>query len=192
MQYRMSGKRIGMQSAIFAASLVLCLTAASHAVYDVPDNCRTGSGTYSGELTGVFSYKTCIKDGVEVLDLKFEGDFAHEAVYPETPAIVFSRRAPSDTGEINIQSGAGRRSVTITSQFGACGITGTWQLKSGNTVAFSGSFSATGTGPGQYCVISDNPGSAIGGLCGLFGSGLMLTAAPLVALGALSRIVRRR
>lgn len=167
------------------AALLLAIELASpaKAVFDVPDACRAGSGTYNGELAGNFHYRTCVRNGIETLDLKFEGAFAHEHDYPNTPAIIFAERIPSDNGIIMI-TGNGRRDAVIVAQIGSCGISGSWTLTD-NDVEYSGTFNANGSGPGSPCTSSSFPNAspATGGLCGATGSASLAATLGLCLVG---------
>lgn len=165
---------------------LVLLASPALAAFDVPDSCRAGRGTYNGQLTGEASYSTCILDGIEKINIRFVGDWAKQADYPGATAITYAELEFSDSGMYSVESN-GRKDVKFTAQFGACGITGSWQIlhPTNGDVEYSGTFDMPSTGAGILCDPNTNSstgggGGSSGGTCGLFGSGGLLMAAPML------------
>ncbi|MCG8407600.1 MAG: hypothetical protein MI923_20580 [Phycisphaerales bacterium] len=169
------------------AALSFATASSAYAQFDVPDSCRAGEGTYTGDLEGTCSYTTCLQDGIEKLDIRFDGAWAVKTSgFPDVSAVTYTERVPDAGGAIvfSIRSPTTAADIreSIDAQFGDCGIVGDWTMVDlrNNNETITGTFQINGTGRGEDCILEPS-----GGLCGTTGGvGLM---APLLAGAAVRR-----
>src|SRR5262245_16963773 len=94
--------RTGSFFALPLIAVVGFISPPAHAVFDIPDSCRVGSGNYDGAFQGTSSYYTCIStEGSERLALKFDGDLGSAYTDGNTTAVTFAGIEPANDGSIN-------------------------------------------------------------------------------------------